>query len=89
MRRDAPAEIRHSIKSWLAEFKDKEKHLVEKCAPKAAENLNMTIDYLKTYFKVIRRSLTSEDLAGQELFSAEFEKYQKEPVFNYCKNPGE
>lgn len=89
VRRDAPAEIRHSIKSWLTEFKNQENQLVEKSAPKAAENLNMTINYLKTYFKVIRRSLTNEDLAGQELFSAEFKKYQKEPVFNYCENPGE
>lgn len=89
IRRDAPAKIRRSIENWLAEFKEYENQLVEKSALRAAEHLNMTVDYLKTYFNVIRRSLTSEDLAGQELFLAEFEKYQKEPVFNYCRKLGE
>ena len=72
---------RKRLEDWLAEFKERENELVKNAVPNAAENLGVPHEDIEAYFHVIRRALNDEDLAGQELFLQELEKYKREPLF--------
>ena len=81
IRKDAPKKMLKALEDWLAEFKERENELVKNAVPNAAENLGVPHEDIEAYFHVIRRTLNDEDLAGQELFLQELEKYKREPLF--------
>jgi predicted solute-binding protein len=75
VRRDAPAQARAALESWLSEFKTREEELAGQAAPKAAVELELDPQTVQTYFHVIRRCLDETDSAGQELFLSECRRY--------------
>jgi chorismate dehydratase len=81
IRCDAPGELRAALLAWLREYREQESGLIRQAAPKVAARLNLSIDYAERYLKVIRRSLTAEDEAGQERFLGELRRYVREPLF--------
>jgi len=81
VRKDAPAQVKEQISDWLGRFKAKEDELVERAIPRSAARLQLGEDVLRRYFQVIRRSLIEEDLQGQRLFTRQFERSAREPLF--------
>ena len=75
VRRDAPAEARAALESWLDEFKAREDELVARATPAAAAELGLDPQAVLAYFRVIRRCLDETDSAGQELFLEECRRY--------------
>lgn len=68
VRTDAPAGCRTALENWLNRFQEKEKTFIERAIPKTVTATCLPEDLIERYFKVIRRSLTTEDLAGQSRF---------------------
>ncbi len=81
IRRDAPAEVRRALADWLERFGRREEQLVSACTPDAAVQLGVDPAVITEYFRVIRRHLTDEDLAGQARFQSELEKHVRRPLF--------
>jgi len=71
IRKDAPLKAKKAMADWLAEFKEREAELVQAAVPEAARRLGIPEAEILDYFKVIRRTMTDEDLKGQELFLKE------------------
>lgn len=81
IRRDAPPDAKKAMAAWLEVFGQREDELVRDCTPEAAARLGVSTRVVNEYFKVIRRHLNDDDLAGQALFLAELEKTTREPLF--------
>jgi predicted solute-binding protein len=81
--KDAPAKARTALEDWLAEFQHSEKELLKQSAPKAANHIGVPVEDIMDYFRVIRRTLDTEDIAGQELFLQEIQKHNREPLFEH------
>jgi chorismate dehydratase len=81
VRRDAPPKAKKALADWLCRFQEEEDELVARCAPKAAAKLEAPLEAVQAYFRVIRRCLTEEDLAGQARFIEEFERHGREVLF--------
>ncbi len=81
IRRDAPADARRSLVDWLDRFGRRESQLVSACTADAAAQLGVDPSVITEYFRVIRRRLTDEDLAGQARFQAALEKHTRRPLF--------
>ena len=81
IRRDAPAAARGALTDWLDRFGRREARLVAACTPAAAARLGVETAVIEEYFRVIRRHLDDEDLAGQQRFQAALEKYARRPLF--------
>ena len=84
VRKDAPDTVRSALNQWLEEFKRREPELVESAVSPSAAQLGVTEDYIREYFHVIRRVLDDTDLAGQDAFFAELERFQER-----CRNPSQ
>jgi len=82
IRHDAPTGARKALANWLDLFGRREAELVEACTPDAAARLGVGTGVIEEYFKVIRRHLNNDDLAGQKLFQADLEKHARRPLFN-------
>jgi predicted solute-binding protein len=82
VRQDAPKGVKMILSDWLQRFREQEDDLVARCTQRAAENLRMPIEWIATYFRVIRRSLDGEDLVGQRRFEDEIRKYGREILFD-------
>lgn len=68
IRRDAPEDLFQSIEDWLHRFTAMESRWVQAAIPQAVRATGLPESWIETYFQVIRRSLSDEDLFGQELF---------------------
>jgi len=77
VRKDAPEEVRSALERWLREFKKRETELVERAVSPSAAQLGVTEEYIREYFRVIRRVLDDTDLAGQAAFFSELERFQQ------------
>ena len=84
IRRDAPSDFKRLFNDWLVEFGGREEEMVDLAAPEAAESLGVPIEYILDYFRVIRRRLGDDDLAGQELFLEELNRHVRDPLFPRC-----
>lgn len=82
VRKDAPPSAKQALANWLERFAEKESELVAACVSDGAKSSGLPAEAVADYFKVIRRCLDGRDMEGQRRFMAEFEKYQKEPLFN-------
>ncbi len=72
---EAPDGLRELLEDWLARFAREEEVLIRTAAPRVAEKMNLPEDYVQRYLRVIRRCLTEEDEAGQQLFLKELERH--------------
>lgn len=88
IRRDAPVDVKKAMAAWLEIFGQREGELVQDCTPQAAARLGVSTRVIDEYFKVIRRHLNDDDLAGQTLFLTELEKTAREPLFNPVSETG-
>jgi len=86
VRKDAPDGVRSALDQWLKEFKKREPELVERAVSPSAARLGVTEDYVREYFRAIRRVLDDADLAGQAAFFAELERFQKRCRLNLKSN---
>lgn len=77
----APETVKLDLEQWLQNFTAREPSLIRQVAPKVAARLNLSLDYVLRYLKVIRRCLSREDAAGQALFCEELNKYARQPLF--------
>ncbi len=82
IRRDAPAAARQALSDWLELFGRREAELVAACTPDAAAHLGVDTPVITEYFRVIRRHLDDDDLAGQERFQAGLATHARRPLFN-------
>jgi len=81
IRQDAPAGVKKAMTAWLDIFGGREGELVRDCIPAAATRLKVSSRVIDAYFKVIRRRLTDDDMAGQALFLTELAQYARQPLF--------
>lgn len=81
VRRDAPEEIQALLKRWLHRFAQQEPALIEQATPKVARQLDLPMDVVARYLKVIRRCLTQEDDTAQHRFAQELARHAGEPLF--------
>ena len=77
----APQALHDTLMLWLRQFEEREPALIEQAIPGVAARLKLPEIFVARYLRVIRRCLTAEDLAGQELFSRELERHAGEPLF--------
>ena len=82
IRKDAPVSVRAAIREWLAEFQAREEELARQAVPKAADQLGVSREHMRTYFQVIRRTLNTNDIAGQKKFLEEIQKHTPGHIFN-------
>jgi predicted solute-binding protein len=75
VRKDAPTSARQALEKWLVTFKKREPELVRQAVAESARQVGVSESEIKTYFNVIRRTLDSSDLAGQEKFLREYNRY--------------
>jgi predicted solute-binding protein len=68
VRRDAPTDLRASLREWLERFRLQEDALVARAIPVAARRLGLSETFTARYYRCLRRVLDREDLAGQALF---------------------
>ena len=75
VRKDAPPSARQALETWLATFKIREPELVQRAVADSAHQIGVSESEINAYFGVIRRTLDSSDLAGQEKFLSEYDRY--------------
>lgn len=68
VRCDAPEGCKAAIAEWLDRFRRQETRWVRSAIPETAKRTGLPADLVARYFKVIRRTLTEADLAGQTRF---------------------
>ena len=73
---EAPQEVRLRLNDWLLEFSDREPELITQAMPRVAARLKLPLDVTRRYLRLIRRCLTQEDQAGQDLFLSELAKHR-------------
>jgi predicted solute-binding protein len=78
---DAPGAVKASMHKWLKHFAGQEEDLIRKAAPKEAARLDLPIDYVQRYLRVIRRCLSREDEAGQTRFMEELKAHASPMLF--------
>ncbi len=81
VRKDAPETVKKAILSWLDTVRERGTELGKRAIPGVAEDLDLDHDTVARYFRVIKRSLDPEDIAGQEKFIKEFQKYGRDSLF--------
>ena len=81
VRKDAPDAVKFSISRWLDKFKKNEPELIEKAVLESSKALDLSTDFIRRYFQVIRRSLDDRDLEGQKRFFTLFERFARSPLF--------
>ena len=75
VRKDVPPSARQALEKWLATFKIREQALVRQAVPEAARRIGVSDAEITAYFRVIRRTLDQSDLAGQDRFLEEYDRY--------------
>lgn len=78
---DAPDEIKVALKQWLERFATQEPELIQKAVPVVSRQLDLPMDLVARYLKVIRRCLTQEDELAQLRFRTELAEHAVEPLF--------
>ncbi|HSO19401.1 MAG TPA: MqnA/MqnD/SBP family protein [Desulfosarcina sp.] len=81
VRKDAPQQLKAGLRSWLQRFRAEEETLVAQAIPQAAKRLALAPELVQRYFKVIRRCLDDSDMAGQQQFLGQIERFGREPFF--------
>ncbi len=81
VRKDAPEKIKSALQQWLHIFADQEPMLIEKATPWVSRQLDLPLEMVARYLKVIRRCLTQEDDDAQRLFTRELAQHAVEPLF--------
>ena len=87
IRKDAPGEVRHALEGWLERLRENEEELVVRSVKSEAARLGIPEARMLAYQRCIRRVLNAEDLAGQELFLADFERHYREALFESAMVP--
>jgi chorismate dehydratase len=72
VRADAPETMKNHLRQWLESFAAQEEKLIERSAPGVAARLDLPLDYVRRYLKIIRRCLTASDAEGQARFQEEW-----------------
>lgn len=88
VRKDAPEEIKAALEHWLTIFEPLEAELIEKATPGVARDLDLPMDLVARYLKVIRRCLTEEDEIAQDRFRSELTQHAVEPLFAPARSGG-
>jgi predicted solute-binding protein len=78
---DAPEILKGAIRKWLKRFAGQEEELIIKAAPNVAARLDLPIDFVTQYLRVIRRCLSHEDEAGQLRFMEELKAHASPILF--------
>ena len=86
VRKDAPAEVRRAIENWLAPLEQKDRDYVYASAGEEALRLGIRESAMVEYLLGMKRVLGPEELAGQERFVLEYQKFGREPVFVWKQN---
>lgn len=81
VRVDAPESVKTALHHWLQCFAGKEDYLIKRAAPAVAADLQLPVDYVQQYLRVIRRCLSQEDMDGQALFQKEMKKHVTPELF--------
>lgn len=82
VRKDAPIEIIAALQLWLARFEAQEDELILKSTPGVARDLDLPMDLVVRYLKVIRRCLTEEDEVAQDRFRSELAEHATDRLFS-------
>ena len=81
IRRDAPAEVRDAMQTWLAKLRERDDELVEASAPAEAARLGVSTGEMVQYLRGMKRVLGPEELRGQQVFGDEFALHGRRPLF--------
>ena len=76
--KDAPVEAKISLLRWLEKFRENEEELVNKSVLNSSMVTGLSHEVIETYFRTVRRTLTDEDVKGQENFLKELDKHESE-----------
>lgn len=82
VRKDAPVEIQSALQRWLVRFEAEEEGLIQKAIPGVSRDLDLPIDLVARYLRVIRRCLTEDDEIAQDRFRSELAKHTATPLFS-------
>lgn len=85
---DAPEPLKRALHQWLQHYAENEQALIKKAAPKVAARLDLPVDYAQRYLEVIRRCLSREDEAGQDLFLGELKAHATATLFPKTEESG-
>lgn len=88
VRVDAPDTLKIALRQWLQHYAEHEAGLIKKAAPKVAARLDLPVDYVQQYLKVIRRCLSRDDEAGQALFLSELKAHSTATLFPKTEDSG-
>lgn len=83
VRSDAPRQVTQALHQWLVDFQKKEFDLIQRCAANTAHRLDLPVDFVHRYLKIIRRCLTPEDEAGQQRFIEKWTQFERPERFDW------